>query len=276
MKHENNRIIKQDLSSLLKKFSKNDVIFKMEKEYKSSSARVLPTKLIDDNSILKNVRVNDKDIKALTESIIANGILTPVVVRPKKDHYEIILGRKRLIAAKLINLPEIPAVIRDINDEEMLIMLLAFMRDNHDINSVGIAILGDKLTKNYHYTQQSLADLTHQSRSQITNTLRLLNLPKYVLDEVSSSHLSYGHAKALATLPDSVIKDFVEKIHSGKLSVRATEKMVAGYKHYPNLLAQEKNLQTKHHATVRLSQKSVSFSFDNEDELKKFLESLDK
>lgn len=274
MKKDNNRIIKQNLSTLLKKFSKNDVIVKMEKEYNSSSAKVLQTILIDDNSVLKEVKNNDKDVKMLTESILANGILTPLVVRPKNDHYEIILGRKRLMAAKLLNLREVPAIIRDINDEEMLIMLLAFMRDNHDINAVGIAILCDRLTKEYRYTQQSLADLTHQSRSQITNTLRLLNLPKHVLDEISSSQLSYGHAKAIATLPESVINNFVEKIHAENLSVRTIERMVANYKHSPNLIAKEKKLEKKFKAEVKTLRKSITLKFQTEEELKAFVDEL--
>jgi len=276
MKNDNTKIIKQNLSTLLKKFSKNDVIVKMEKEYNSSSAKVLPTLLIDDNSVLKDVKINDKDVKNLTESILANGILTPLVVRPKSDHFEIVLGRKRLIAAKLLNLKEVPAIIRDINDEEMLIMLLAFMRDNHDINAVGIAILCDSLTKEYRYTQQSLADLTHQSRSQITNTLRLLNLPKYVLDEISSSRLSYGHAKALATLPESVINDFVEKIHTDRLSVRSIERMVANYKHISTTISKERAIEKKFNVEVKTSHKSVTLKFKTEDELKEFIDILTK
>ena len=276
MKNDNTKIIKQNLSTLLKKFSKNDVIVKMEKEYNSSSAKVLPTLLIDDNSVLKDVKINDNDVKNLTESIIANGILTPLVVRPKSDHFEIVLGRKRLIAAKLLNLREVPAIIRDINDEEMLIMLLAFMRDNHDINAVGIAILCDRLTKEYRYTQQSLADLTHQSRSQITNTLRLLNLPKHVLDEISSSRLSYGHAKALATLPESVINDFVEKIHSENLSVRSIEGMVANYKHASKTISKEKAIEKKFNAEVKTLHRSVTLKFKTEDELANFMDGLTK
>lgn len=276
MKNDNSKIIKQNLSTLLKKFSKNDVIVKMEKEYNSSSAKVLPTLLIDDNSVLKDVKINDRDVKNLTESILANGILTPLVVRPRNDHFEIVLGRKRLFAAKLLNLREVPAIIRDINDEEMLIMLLAFMRDNHDINAVGIAILCDRLTKEYRYTQQSLADLTHQSRSQITNTLRLLNLPKHVLDEISSSRLSYGHAKALATLPESVINDFVVKIHNESLSVRSVERMVANYKHTSTTVSKEKAIEKKYDAEVKTSHKSVTLKFKTEDELKQFIDGLTK
>jgi len=276
MKNDNTKIIKQNLSTLLKKFSKNDVIVKMEKEYNSSSAKVLQTLMIDDNGVLKDVRINEKDVKNLTESILANGILTPLVVRPKNDHFEIVLGRKRLIAAKLLNLKEVPAIIRDINDEEMLIMLLAFMRDNHDINAVGIAILCDRLTKEYRYTQQSLADLTHQSRSQITNTLRLLNLPKHVLDEISSSRLSYGHAKALATLPESVINDFVAKIHIESLSVRSIERMVANYKHISTTISKEKGIEKKFNAEVKTSHKSVTLKFKTEDELNEFIDGLTK
>jgi ParB family transcriptional regulator, chromosome partitioning protein len=276
MKNDSSRIIKQNLSTLLKKFSKNDVIVQMEKEYNTSSAKVLPTLLIDDNSVLKDVKINENDVKNLTESIHANGILTPLVVRPKNGHFEIVLGRKRLFAAKALNLKEVPAIIRDINDEEMLIMLLAFMRDNHEINAVGIAILCDRLTKEYRYTQQALADLTHQSRSQITNTLRLLNLPKLVLDEISSSRLSYGHAKALATLPESVINDFVEKIHSQNLSVRTIEKMVADYKHVSINLSKEKMIQNKFKADVKTSHKSVTLKFATEEELQAFIDNLAK
>ncbi len=276
MKNDKQKLIKQNLSTLLKKFSKNDVIVKMETEYTNANAKVLPTKLIDDNAFLKNVKISGEDLRGLHESVISNGIITPLVVRPKKDHFEIVLGRKRLFVAKELNIQEVPVIIRDFSDEEMLVMLLAFMRDNRDMNSVGIAILCNHLTKDFHYTQQSLADLTHQSRSQITNTMRLLNLPEHVLNEVSRGRLSYGHAKSLATLPESVVNEFVVKIMKENLSVRTTERMVARYKSSSSVALKEKFLSKKYNSQVQLTKKSITLTFSSENELKLFLEKLEK
>lgn len=276
MSKDKNKLIKQNLSTLLKKFSKNDVIVKMENEYTNANARVLPTKLIDDNVYLKNFRNSEEDLRGLHESILNNGIITPLVVRPKKDHFEIVLGRKRLSVAKALNIPEVPVIVREFSDEEMLVMLLAFMRDNRDMNAVGIAILCSHLTKDFHYTQQSLADLTHQSRSQITNTMRLLNLPDHVLNQVSSGKLSYGHAKSLATLPESVVNEFVAKILKENLSVRSTEKMVSRFKNSSSLLLKEKFISKKFNSQVQLTRKSITLTFSSENELKLFLEKLEK
>jgi len=103
-----------------------------------------------------------------------------------------------------------------------------------------------------------------------------LNLPDHVLNEVSRGKLSYGHAKSLATLPESVVNEYVIKIMKDNLSVRTTERMVSRYKNASSFTLKEKFISKKYNSQVQLRKKSITLTFSTENELKLFLEKLEK
>lgn len=273
------KIIKSSLTDLVKKFSKNDVIAEMEKEYLSVAAKRIPLSLIDDNAFVKKVLFPSETISRFAEGIGEKGLYNPLLVRPKGAHYELILGRKRYFGAKKAGLRDVPCVIREAGDEETLLTLLADTRDQREGNVVEMALLYSALSTRFKYSQATLANLSHQSRSQVTNIMRLLKLPEGVLSEISQGTLSYGHARAIASLSQDEIEDIVFKIHENELSVRETEELAKEYSSslaspLPSLTADLKKVSKA--KNVINKRKSLVFEFDSEEEKDAFIERMRK
>jgi ParB family chromosome partitioning protein len=264
------------LKELIKKFSKNDVIEEMEKEYQSVAAKKLPLVSIDDNSFVKRLEIPQEIIERMAKGISEKGLWNPLIVRPSGSHYELILGRKRYLGAKAAALREVPCVIAEVSDEETLLMLLADTRDQREGNIVEMAILYQELSERFGYSQATLAEISHQSRSQVTNTMRILHLPDHIVREISLGELSYGHAKAIASLSDEEIEEVVKLIHEEKLSVRQTEELAKQYSKMPQVEDSEANLLRKQYGAslVAIKKSSVVFSFDNEEAKETFLAKL--
>ena len=260
------------LSKLVKKFSQEDVILQMEKEYRSVASVNIPLEKIDDNSYVNKVIFSKKTVNLLGKSIKEKGFFNPLVVRPKGDRYELILGRKRYFGAKNIDLKEVPAIIREVDDEEVLLMLLADVRDEREGNIIEMALICTALSKKFNYSQATLGKLSHQSRSQVTNIVRLLSLPEKVLKEVVLGELSYGHARALLGLEKFEIEEAVNTIHRNKLSVRETESLVKRYRYEDGDYEELISLITKSNARdVKIKPSSVSFEFDTVEEKEAFI-----
>lgn len=260
------------LSKLVKKFSQEDVILQMEKEYRSVASVNIPLDKIDDNSYVNKVTFSKKTINLLGKSIKEKGFFNPLVVRRKGDRFELILGRKRYFGAKNIDLAEVPVIIREVDDEEVLLMLLADVRDEREGNIIEMALIYAALSEKFNYSQATLGKLSHQSRSQVTNIVRLLSLPDKVVKEVMLGELSYGHARALLRLDQFEIEEAVKTIHHNKLSVRETEVLVKRYRYEDEDYEKEVSLITKSNARdVKIKPASVSFEFDTVEEKEAFI-----
>ena len=150
------------LNDLIEKFSQEDVIAVMEKEYQSAPAKLIPSSLIDDTPFIKEVVVPESTIDTFAAGLQEKGFYNPLVVRPKGDRYELILGRKRFLGAKKAGILSLPCAIVEVGDEEELLMLLADTRDQRDTNVVEMALICEALQRDFGYTQQTLAELSHQ------------------------------------------------------------------------------------------------------------------
>ena len=167
-------------------------------------------------------------LSQLADSIAANGIIQPIVVRKTKGGlYEIIAGERRFRASKMAGLTEVPVVIMDIDDQKTAELSLIENIQREDLNPVEEASAYKILMETFHLTQEMLAQRVGKSRSAITNSLRLLDLPAEVLKMLSDGDLTAGHARALLGL---IIKNDItrvaELITLKGLSVRATEDLV--------------------------------------------------
>ncbi|HBE99238.1 MAG TPA: chromosome partitioning protein ParB [Firmicutes bacterium] len=260
------------LKDLLSRYSQNDVIAEMEREYASISSKNIPLSSIDDNHVVKKVSFPKDMVHSLGESLKEKGFFSPLLVRPSGTHYELILGRKRFVGAKEAGLKYVPCIIRDVSDEEVLLTLLADTRDQREGNVVEMALIFEALQEKYKYSQKTLGKVAHLSRSQVTNILRLLHLPDEVLKEIMLGTLSYGHAKAIASLSDKRISDIVRKIHKEHLSVRETEYLAKRIQnnesHVPSL---EKAKEKYNASSVVVKKKSVTLYFASEKERDEFL-----
>ena len=189
---------------------------------------------VDINSIVPNPKqprtIFDADALAeLSASIKEVGLLQPPVVRDMGNGtYELIMGERRLRASKLAGLKTIPVIIRQTPDNELLREALLENIHRSQLNPLEEGSAYQNLLNDFGYTHEELASKVGKSRSAITNTLRLLNLPAAVQRRVAAGVLSAGHARALLTLDDeSEIEKLANRINAEGLSVRATEEIVA-------------------------------------------------
>ena len=172
---------------------------------------------------------DDEALQELAASIREIGILQPPVVRRVGDNeYELIMGERRLRAAKLAGLSTIPVIIRETSDNELLREALIENIHRSNLNSLEEAAAYNQMLSDFGFTHDELAKKIGKSRPVISNTLRLLNLPPSVQKKLTSGTLSMGHARALLGLSDtSEIERIANRIVSEGLSVRATEELIA-------------------------------------------------
>ncbi|MFZ0098448.1 MAG: ParB/RepB/Spo0J family partition protein [Gemmobacter sp.] len=168
----------------------------------------------------------EEDLADLAESIKAKGILQPLIVRPSQGQagYEIVAGERRWRAAQLAKIHEVPVLIRDLSDTEVLEIAIIENIQRADLNPIEEAQAFRQLMDRFGHTQEKLADALSKSRSYIANLLRLLNLPEDVRGHVISGKLSAGHARALITTsdPSKLAREVIDR----GLSVRETENLV--------------------------------------------------
>ena len=229
MKNEN-KIITSNLNTLIKKFSKNDVITKIEKNYSQDNIKILPTSSILDNWVLKDINFKEEEIDNIKTSLKENGIYNPLIVKPKGDKFELVLGRKRYLAAKSLGILELPVLISNFTDEEMLLILLADSRERKNSSSYEIAVILNNLKTKYNYSNKDLSIILKQSESQISNIITLLKLPKEIVNSLISGEISYGHARCLARIDDITFQnELFQEIIKKKLSVRELEEKISTF-----------------------------------------------
>lgn len=162
----------------------------------------------------------------LANSIRKQGILQPLIVRPLGDQYEIIAGERRLRAAQIAGLSEVPVIIRDIPDETAIAVALIENIQREDLNPIEEAIALDRLIEEFGMTHLQVAEAVGKSRTGVTNLLRLLALPEEVKNMVANKQLEMGHARTLITLPEEAQLKTAQLIVARGLSVRETENLV--------------------------------------------------
>lgn len=187
---------------------------------------MLSIKEIQPNKGQPRKRFKAEELAELTDSIKQNGILQPLLVRRSGDHYEIVAGERRYQAARAAGLTEVPVVIREISDDDVFKLALIENLQRSDLTPLEEGRGYRQLIKDKGLTQEELAKILSKSRSAITNTIRLLDLPKEVQELVDEGNLSAGHARAILAVPseDGRIR-LARKVVDERLSVRQTESL---------------------------------------------------
>lgn len=172
------------------------------------------------------------ELEELTASVRENGVVQPILVRPRGEgRYELVAGERRLRAAKLAGLAQVPVVIRDISDTESLELALVENIQREDLNPVEEAQAFNQLLNQFELTQEELAKKIGKERSSVANTLRLLQLSAPLLELVRNGSLSEGHGRALLAVSDEEArKRLADKIVRDNLSVREAEQLAQGLK----------------------------------------------
>ena len=192
----------------------------------AASVTKLPIEDIVPNPNQPRIHFNETELRELSESIREHGVLQPLLVRKHGNGYEIIAGERRYQASKLAGLEDLPVIIKEVNDEEMLALALIENLQRSDLNPVEEAKGYRQLIDASGMTQEALSKAVSKSRSAITNSLRLLDLPEVVQQLIFEGKLTAGHARAILAVPyeDARIR-LAEKVVAEGLSVRATENL---------------------------------------------------
>ncbi|WP_238907115.1 MULTISPECIES: ParB/RepB/Spo0J family partition protein [unclassified Clostridium] len=185
---------------------------------------------------------DNEKILELSQSIKNHGIIQPLILKKKDDFYVIIAGERRWRAAKLAGLKEVPAIIMDITDRELLELSLIENIQREDLNPIEEGKAFKKLLEDFNLTQESLSETLSKSRTSITNTMRLLNLDDRVQDYIIDGVISEGHGRTLLGIKEKDIQyELAQKVIDDKISVRELEKIVRNITDIKN----EKKLEEK-------------------------------
>ena len=191
---------------------------------------MVSVELLDSNPDQPRRDFNDKELMSLSQSIKAKGIIEPLVVTRKDNgRFEIIAGERRLKAAKLVELKEVPVIITNNIKEPSDRLVLALLENlcREDLNPIEEAESFSRLEKEFGKTHQEIAVLSGRERPTITNTVRLLKLPEFIRDDIRFGRISAGHGRAILSLTDhSLFQQIRSEIITKSLTVRQTEALV--------------------------------------------------
>jgi ParB family chromosome partitioning protein len=185
----------------------------------------LPIGDIDPNPLQpRRIFVQDR-LDELAQSIRANGIVQPLVVRQNGGRYQLVAGERRWRAAQLANLDKVPVIVQNIPDDRLLEVTLVENIQREDLNPIEAALAFQRMIVDLHLTQEEVGRRTGKDRTTITNFLRLLQLPEDIQQLVGERRLSPGHARCLVGLPESTQREVAEKVVAQGMSVRETERL---------------------------------------------------
>ncbi|HFW6657254.1 TPA: ParB/RepB/Spo0J family partition protein [Campylobacter coli] len=223
-------------------------------------------------------------LNELANSIKEHGLIQPIIVLKKNDSFILVAGERRLRATQILGKENILAFVSDSNESKLRELALIENIQRENLNPIELANSYKDLIEVYNITQENLAELIHKSRTQITNTLRLLNLDPKTQDLIASGKISQGHAKVLVGLDKEDEKVLVDSILGQKLSVRDTERLVQKVKNKENTedVEFENSMQSLKQTLNKLgfasknNKKELIIRLDNIEKIKKLTEILNK
>ncbi len=264
----------------------------------SNSQTMIPIQNLVSGKFQPRKTFDVTELDELAESIKANGVLQPILVRPLSSggsSYEIIAGERRWRASQIAKIHEVPVIIRNFNDETALGVAMIENLQRSDLNLIEEAEGYRALMHNFQYTQEKLSIQLGKSRSHIANVLRILSLPKYVRGYILKGELTFGHARSLVTLSEDEAVQLTDQIVDSSLNVRQTEVLVKKIKSpnnnqnsfistssssvNPNIEFLEKELSTLLGLKVEFSHKSnnsgkMSINYKSLDQIQPVIDKL--
>lgn len=231
----------------------------LNEEQPNEKIEILNVDLIDPRHDQPRKYFDEDALKELAASISIHGVIQPIIVRRNNERYEIVAGERRYRASKYLNLKEIPAVVRTIDEENAAKISLIENVQREDLNPIEEALAYKKIMEDYELKQDELGEAVGKSRAYISNSIRLLNLEKKVVDYLYEGKLTPGHGKALLALEKDKQLEAAEKIINLGLNVRDTEEEVKKNK--------QKNKKNKNKGNTKID----SYLKDLEDNLMRSL-----
>jgi ParB family chromosome partitioning protein len=224
------RALGKGLDSLLPRVPATDPVVP---EAEGGKPREIPIDQIDRNPFQTRSQLNEIQLSELAASIVANGVVQPILVRPlAAGRYQLIAGERRWRASQLAGKTTIPAILRQVSDEQAMEITIVENLQRTDLNPMEQARAFDRLSREFHMTQEQMATRTGKDRASVANFLRLLRLPVTVQTRVEAGELTFGHARTLLAFDHAEdIEKAAQRILRLSLSVRQTETYVQGLLH---------------------------------------------
>lgn len=226
--NDKRKVLGRGLDSLLSGRGSSAVAV-LTPEEQGASTHEIRVGLIDPNPYQTRKRIDQEALQELAESIKVNGVVQPIVVRPlAAGRFQLVAGERRLLACKMANKTTIPAVVREISNEQAMEITIIENLQREDLNPMEQARAFERLSREFGLAHEDIAARTGKDRASITNFLRLLKLPENLQELLEGGELSFGHGKALCALagfPDQIEKVGREAV-AKSLSVRQTEELV--------------------------------------------------
>ncbi|MBR4759294.1 MAG: ParB/RepB/Spo0J family partition protein [Lachnospiraceae bacterium] len=196
-------------------------------ELEKGPASVININKIEPNRLQPRKKFDEDALQELADSIKQFGVIEPLVVQDRKNHYEIIAGERRWRAAKIAGLKEVPAVVMNLTEQEIVEISLIENLQREDLNPIEEAMAYKRLLEEFHLKQDEVADRVSKSRAAVTNSMRLLKLTDEVQQMIIDEMISSGHARALIPVDDPKQQyELAQRVFDEKLSVREVEKLV--------------------------------------------------
>jgi ParB family chromosome partitioning protein len=222
------RALGKGLDSLLPRVPSRVADPAADGESEGGKPREIPVDSIDPNPFQTRTTMDETQLSELAASITANGVVQPILVRPQANgRYQLIAGERRWRASMQAGKKTIPAILRQVSDEQAMEITIVENLQRADLNPMEQARAFERLGREFHMTQEQIAMRTGKDRATVGNFLRLLRLPKSVQQRVEEGELSFGHAKALLALgEESVIEDAARSLFGRGFTVRQVEEWV--------------------------------------------------
>lgn len=202
-----------------------------EKQASGSGELMVKINMVEPNRDQPRKNFEEDALLELADSIKQMGVLQPLLVRKRKDYYEIIAGERRWRAAKMAGLKEVPVIIKDYTEQEIVEIALIENIQRENLNPIEEAMAYKKLLEEFHLKQDEVAERVSKSRTAVTNSMRLLKLNEKVQQMIIDDMITTGHARALLAIDDQEQQYILaNKIFDEKLSVRETEKLIKDIK----------------------------------------------
>ncbi|NPA82584.1 MAG: ParB/RepB/Spo0J family partition protein [Epsilonproteobacteria bacterium] len=266
-----------------------ELAYKQGIEDQEDKIKEIPLDSITPNPYQPRKRFDEEALRELSASLKQHGLLQPIIVVERDDGYMLIAGERRYRAAKLAGFDSIKAIVTNFENKNLRELALIENIQREDLNPIELAKSYKELIQEHNITQEELSNIIQKSRTQITNTLRLLTLSNETIKLIEEGKISQGHAKVLVGLDKETQKIVTDTIIGQKLSVRETEKLVQSIKNQkepPSKIDKKLRLNRKllkkgvealknRGFRAKVSQNKITISFEKEEELEKFLKFLE-
>ncbi|MCD6129915.1 MAG: ParB/RepB/Spo0J family partition protein [Deltaproteobacteria bacterium] len=245
-------------------------------DFNEKDVRQINVKSIKPNPFQPRGTIDDSKLKELAQSIKEKGLIQPVVVRRKKNYYELVVGERRWKATILAGLSEIPAIVKNLSDTESVEIAIIENVQRKNLSPIEEAMAYKRLIKNFGYTQEKVAKKIGKNRTTIANILRILDLPQEIINMVHEGKITPGHARALLTFKNDKKKIYwANEIKRKKLTVREIENLKD--RDEKKAISQSISNKIKLPVSIRgtLEKGKLEIRFNSKKELKRLLSLFD-